>query len=443
MKPVVLLGFVILGVFAFAGDLETRALARPDNAAERASVITLGERLFRDARFSTPKGDLPAACSDCHLYDQDPQGLRAYADFFNRSWVSSRNEDPRRLGLRNAPTILDAGEMPQLHYDGEFTSLEALVRGTISGRPMGWLPGEENEAFEHARSVVLNDKGTAKSGSYREQFNAAFSVNIESLKRDEIVSLISRSVAAYCRTLTTHKNSPYDRFIALNNLDKGPAAGENGRQFGARMLSSLDALEAKHSLKLAAGFDKTAVLGMRIFYGVEKGNCVACHTPPQFTDYSFRNIGVSQREYERLNGDGSFAQLAIPGASSARRPSPQFRETPIKGKPGIVDLGFWNFVDLKTSKLRREGETDDRFLERMIATFKTPTLRNLSYTYPYFHDGSLSSLEAVLEEMLEVNKMAREGRIRSADEELAKMKFSATDIPALVVFLNSLNEDLR
>src|SRR5215813_12277442 len=57
---------------------------------ERSALISLGERLFKDDRFSTPDGDLPASCSNCHMFDQDPQGLRAYADFLNRSWVSSR-----------------------------------------------------------------------------------------------------------------------------------------------------------------------------------------------------------------------------------------------------------------------------------------------------------------------------------------------------------------
>src|SRR6266508_672815 len=113
---------------------------------ERAALISLGERLFKDDRFSTPEGDLPASCSNCHMFDQDPQGMRAYADFLNRSWVSSRAQDRRRLGLRNSPTIFDVAEAPRLHHDGEFGSLEELVKGTISGRPMGWLPGEEARA---------------------------------------------------------------------------------------------------------------------------------------------------------------------------------------------------------------------------------------------------------------------------------------------------------
>src|SRR5262245_54036717 len=143
--------FAFLAFYAFlaspspfnsTGDLARSALGQAQqNQAqqnqERSALISLGERLFKDDRFSTPDGDLPASCSNCHMFDQDPQGLRAYADFLNRSWVSSRTQDRRRLGLRNSPTIFDVAEAPRLHHDGEFVSLEELVKGTISGRPMG------------------------------------------------------------------------------------------------------------------------------------------------------------------------------------------------------------------------------------------------------------------------------------------------------------------
>src|SRR5262245_34958174 len=154
--------FAFLAFYAFlaspspfnsTGDLARSALGQAQQNQERSALISLGERLFKDDRFSTPEGDLPASCSNCHMFDQDPQGPRAYADFLNRSWVSSRAQDRRRLGVRNSPTIFDVAEAPRLHHDGEFGSLEELVKGTISGRPMGWLPGEEARGFEDAPAV--------------------------------------------------------------------------------------------------------------------------------------------------------------------------------------------------------------------------------------------------------------------------------------------------
>ncbi len=445
LKNIALLAFMIFALFAFAGGRSRSALCQVSVRPEGTAVARLGERLFRDERFSTPDGDLPASCSHCHLFDEDPQGLRAYADFFNRSWVSSRMQDQRRLGIRNAPTILDAGEMPRLHYDGEFASIEELVKGTLSGRVLGWLPGEEAQAFEQARAVVLEDKGEgeASTGAYRDQFKTAFGVDLEKLSRDETVDLIARAVAEYCRTLKTRRDSAYDKFIELNGLDAAPAREESGRDFAIRMLAAIDSLETKGALKLTKDFKADALDGLKLFFDAKKGNCAACHTPPLFTDHSFHNIGISQREYDRFHGEGQFARLEIPDARNARRPSPRFREAPARAKPGLVDLGFWNFVDLKASALRREGESDDHFLQRMIAAFKTPTLRNLKYTGPYFHDGSTSTLEEVLSEMIRLSEMARAGHLRQADEELMNINIADSDIKSLTAFLNSLNEELK
>ena len=79
----------------------------------------------------------------------------------------------------------------------------------------------------------------------------------------------------------------------------------------------------------------------------------------------------------------------------------------------------------------------------MIATFKTPTLRNLKYTSPYFHDGSIHSLGEVVEEMIRLSEMARKGQVREADIELAKIRIGEADIQPLTAFLNTLNENLE
>src|SRR5262245_11805202 len=151
LKKLLLIAFITGAIFAFAPLGVRPTQGNSDSTQDRAAVIQLGKRLFRDERFSTAKGDLPASCNHCHMLDEDPQGLRAFTDFFNRSWVSFRFQDKQRLALRNSPTILDAGELPRLHYDGEFASLEDLVKGTLSGRTLGWLPGETAQAFDQAR----------------------------------------------------------------------------------------------------------------------------------------------------------------------------------------------------------------------------------------------------------------------------------------------------
>jgi cytochrome c peroxidase len=425
-----------------------RNLTAQSHGSNQSPQIRLGERLFRDARFSTPQGDLPASCSSCHLLEEDPQGIRAYTDFFNRSWMSFRPEDPRRLILRNTPTLLDVARMPRLHLDGEFASLEELVKGTFAGRPMGWLPHEYQQGLAQLHSVVLGDKGDqAGTGSYREQFRKAYNLELEKLSRDEIASAVARAVADFMRTLKSPMNSPYDQFVRLNNLDTAPAAGESSQAFADRLLAKISELENKGALRLTGEFNAAALAGLKVFNrtegAVSVGNCVACHAPPFFTDFTYHNLGMTQAEYDRVHGAGKFAELKIPDAAGAVRPALQFRENPVKNKPGLADLGYWNFADLKNSPLRRAGESDDQFLQRMIATFKTPTLRHLDATYPYMHNGDYVPLEDALQEIRRMSELARAGQVRAADDELPRIRISESDIAPLMAFLKTLNEDLK
>lgn len=428
-----------LAVVGVLTALAVAALAQNQARDGHSAVTLLGQRLFKDPRFSSPRGDLQNSCSSCHLQDEDPQGMRAHTDFFARSWVPWRAEDPRREELRNSPTLLDSALMPRLHFDGEFGSLEDLVKATLAGRPMGWLPGEQDQAFDRVYQIVLND--AADEASYRNDFEAAFNAQPSRLSKSEVIDRVAQAISDYMRTLRTSRTTPYDSFANLNGLDERPTAGENPGVFTNRLLRKISMLEAAGGLKPSAEFNTAALNGMKIFFGA--GNCAVCHTPPLFTDNSFHNMGISQSEYDMVNGEGNFAKLEIPPAAKAQRPSTQFRETPSAQKRGCADLGHWNFVDLKTSPLRRAGESDDRFLQRMIATFKTPTLRNLAFTGPYMHTGGFSTLESALAELKRLSELARAGKIREGDDELARVRITDADIAPLVAFLKTLNEDLK
>lgn len=415
---------------------------------DKAEQIALGKRLFKENRFSSPEGDLVNSCSSCHLTTEDPQGLRVHTDFFNRSWVPWRKEDPRRSELRNSPTILDCALMPKLHFDGEFSSLESLVIGTLTGRPMGWVPGEAERASENVYKVIVNDssRGDGET-SYRESFQRAFGVDVTAARRNEVLDMVAGSIASYMRGLRSSRATPFDNFSKTNGLPVEPLSGESTKSFASRILAQISSLEMKKSLTLTSGFDATALAGYKIFLstgsGVSSGNCASCHAPPLFTDLSFHNMGVSQAEYDMIHGDGSFSLLSIPEASEAHRPITGYREIPEKDREGWVDLGFWNYVDSKNSSLRRSTESEDQFLRRMIGTFKTPTLRNLAYSSPYLHNGSASSVESTIAEIRRLSDLARKGLIREPDEELARININDSDVRMLAAFLKTLNDDSR
>lgn len=89
--------------------------------------------------------------------------------------------------------------------------------------------------------------------------------------------------------------------------------------------------------------DEGAVRGMALFKG--KARCILCHNGPNFTDNQFHNLGVPQ-------------------------------VGPMK-----EDLG--RFVVSRAEKDR--------------GAFKTPTLRSITETAPYMHDGAFKTLEEVVE----------------------------------------------
>jgi cytochrome c peroxidase len=125
-----------------------------------------------------------------------------------------------------------------------------------------------------------------------------------------------------------------------------------------------------------------ARIGLRVFRG--KGNCTACHIGPTFTDEQFHNTGIA-----------------------------------------------WNGSFLDEGRGAISGKPEDR------GAFKTPTLREVEFSAPYMHDGSLESLEEVVE------YYDRGGNRHShLDPELHALRLSAQEKRGLVAFLRSLSGDV-
>ena len=124
--------------------------------------------------------------------------------------------------------------------------------------------------------------------------------------------------------------------------------------------------------------------GVRLFRG--KANCTACHLGPTFSDEQFHNTGIAWRDGEWLD-PGRFAVT---------------------------------------------GKEEDR------GAFKTPTLREITRTAPYMHDGSLATLEEVIE------FYDRSGNPNShLDSELRPLHLTAEEKQALVAFLQALSGNIR
>ena len=158
---------------------------------------------------------------------------------------------------------------------------------------------------------------------------------------------IAEALASYLRTIRSG-NSPVDRYLARHE-----------------------------------GLSPETELGMRVFR--VKGNCVACHVGPNFTDERYHNTGVAFR-------DGTFA-----------------------------DEG----------RFRITGREADR------GAFKTPTLREVAHTAPYMHDGSIATLELVVEHYDKGGTPNPQ-----LDSEIRPLHLTPEEKRGLVAFLRALSGEI-
>lgn len=173
---------------------------------------------------------------------------------------------------------------------------------------------------------------------YRDLFTSVYGEALPSMQA------LGDALAAYQRVLVAG-NSPFDRW-----------------RYGGES----DALTSK------------AKLGYAVFIG--KGGCGACHTVEEdhalFTDQQLHNTGVGFAHSMRNRNAPHAVTLA----------------------PGIV-------VEVDPAVYRAAAEPPPNDIGRYEVTldpadrwkFKTPSLRNVSLTAPYMHNGSLATLEEVVE----------------------------------------------
>jgi cytochrome c peroxidase len=451
-------------------------------------------------------------CRACHLVDDTKTvpggGSRSYGDFARRSPIPAR-DDGETATPRNSPPLVNASLARAgaffLHFDGEFPSAEALVEGTFTGRNFGWLPEERGRAVQHIAAVIRGDDGTGAlardfGGAYRRVLRGEdpsippdfrlprhFRIDVDRASDEQVLDAVARLVAAYVKSLEFENISPYDRFLEKNHLPGAPDEDATSAEYVALLrllLRNLDptrwVVDGEDGTLALHGhpftFGPTELAGLRIFLDAKRGNCVACHPPPAFTDFRFHNTGATQDEYDALHGVGSFAALEIPDLAARDAdpnawlpPSPlhpralgPFRAVPAPGRPGRTDLGLWNVYGNTalssrpqtrrldrmvcaalggTSACRRLAPTPDARLRAAIGLFKTPGLRDLGHSAPYLHTGAMDSIEDVLAFYVRSSLLARAGALRNGAPELGRMRITEADVPPLAAFLRALDED--
>jgi cytochrome c peroxidase len=347
--------------------------------------------------------------------------------------------------------------------------------------------GDLAQAFGGAYRTVLKGRDLPRK----------FRIDVERASDRQILEGVVKLIAAYLESLIfiqdeagLFSGSPFDAFLRVNGLPRAPEPGKSDRDYSRRLRTLVDGRwrprwigPGDGSLKLhdqAFVFGPKELAGLQVFLREPErlpldadalkrggiGNCVACHPAPTFTDFSFHNTGAAQSEYDAIHGRGAFAALDIP--SLRRRnadpeawlpPTPHhpnalgpFLAVPSAERPGQTDLGLWNVFANPAVPRPQENVyrllcghhhwcSADRLLEKAIARFKTPGLRDLGHSGPYLHTGRADTLEQVLGLYAEFSSLARAGQMRNAARELKGMALTAADITALAAFLRALNED--
>ncbi|MEO6306754.1 MAG: hypothetical protein ABIO96_05240 [Nitrospiraceae bacterium] len=297
--------------------------------------------------------------------------------------------------------------------------------------------------------------------------------------------------------------SPFNVFLSRNGLPHQPTSGETPLDYSRRLLTLVNGLVSPQFVTSNPNrgnglfqfhtqpfvFGATELAGLKIFLAEPAtpptaslpevaagaiGNCLACHAAPNFTDFKLHNTGVTQREYDDPSvgaghAAGSFAALPIPHLiltpvrtandlpATELHPgaSERFRSIPTAGTT-LTDLGLWNiFANPDMPNPQEKIKTilcDDQvpctlsdadLLDRAIARFKTPGLRDLSHSAPYMHNGQFATLTDIINFYIDASNLARAGTLRNGAVQLQGIALATGDVAALVAFLKSLNEDYQ
>ena len=150
------------------------------------------------------------------------------------------------------------------------------------------------------------------------------------------IDAVAQAIASFERVLVTGPAPAdyYEQFRPFADIDPEDLE-EDPDQLAAYK-------KAKAEME-AHPMSESAKRGRELFYG-SKGSCTACHVGPNLSDELYHNLGVGMEAAE-------------------------------------PDLG-------------RYSVTMD---EKDRGAFKTPTVRNVTLTAPYMHDGSLKTLDEVVE----------------------------------------------
>lgn len=378
----------------------------PTNAwSHDPDAVELGHKFFYDSRFSGPitiGSDLgdpgvqgAVSCHSCHEVDDGGADHRSGGPTSHgTAWTG-----------RNSPTILNSAVLVVtdrwLFWDGRKDSMwsQALGPAESKNEHNGSRLQFAHVIFEHYRPLYEQVFGAMPDLSDPARFPpldglcddstclgkpgdpvwASMSADAQHDVNEVFVNW-GKALAAYQEMLVT-PNSPFDEFMRGDEKALSPAA----------------------------------VAGAKLFVG--RASCNECHNGPALSENRFHNLGVPQ-----------VADVSVGLAYD---------------DPGRADgIPLVLADEFNTTGEWSDDPSVDRHLQDLkvkdsdLGSFKTPTLRNVSLTAPYMHNGSIQTLWDVLDFYRFGGR--NDGAVGIHDAAVQPLALSDDDIHDIVAFLESL-----
>ena len=209
---------------------------------------------------------------------------------------------------------------------------------------------------------------------------SGYKMQFDKIFGETTIEAVGKAIASFERAVVTGP-TPFDyyeqfkKYSAFDAEDIAEWEEDDPKQFAAYQAAKKAAEENKMS--------ESAIRGHKLFF-TQKANCSACHVGANLTDELYHNIGIGMDNAEKHLG---------------------------------------RFSETKMDKDR--------------GAFKTPTIRNVAQTPPYMHDGSLKTLEEV------VDVYAKGGHANDhLSDKIKKLELSDQDKKDLVEFMKAVTGSL-
>jgi cytochrome c peroxidase len=347
------------------------------------NLAILGRRLFFDSRVSR-SGKI--SCASCH------QPGKAWTDNLKTPIAID-------TGSRNTPSIYNLAANRWFFWDGRADALWSQALHPIEN------PHEMGNHRINVLKLVFNDNEL--DSLYRNAFDDRASRFILDLGND----LFLDQEKADSLFATMSEAQKYMVNLSFSNIGKAIAEFEK----------SLISLNSKFDLFLADSksneirttvFNAKEIQGLQIFLG--KGNCSLCHSGPNLSDGEFHYIRLKQNPLGLDSGRlGGIQNLKKSEWSSIGQFSNQDNSSLTK--------------NLKESPLTTWG------------SFKTPSLRNVSLTAPYMHDGRFNTLKEVIDHYSELSVAGPENRY--GESIIKPLRLTEYEKMCLISFLLTLEDN--